>query len=81
MLTVAQQTGYLARSRLFQDRLYLRVPWKQAARLRDHLSEHGLVAIVCYEPSDHTAGLEFRPGSDPDTVLRAFRAWNEAPDV
>jgi hypothetical protein len=63
----------LSRSRLFPDRLFVRVPWAKAEWLRNRFKERGLATTVCYESRDRTAGLEFGPNAEPHSVLQGLR--------
>jgi hypothetical protein len=51
-----------------RKRLFLPVPWKRADLLRLRLQRQGIPAIACYEPADHTAGLEILSEVDLETV-------------
>jgi hypothetical protein len=62
----------LSRSRLFPDRLFVRVPWAKAEWLRNRFKERGLATTVCYECRDRTAGLEFGASVDPRSLLQAL---------
>jgi hypothetical protein len=63
----------LSRSRLFPDRLFVRVPWAKAEWLRNRFKERGLATTVCYESRDRIAGLEFGPNAEPRSVLQGLR--------
>jgi hypothetical protein len=63
----------VSRSRLFPDRLFVRVPWAKAEWFRNRFKERGLTTTVCYESRDRMAGLEFCPNVEPRGVLEALR--------
>jgi len=62
----------LLRSRLFPDRLFVRVPWAKAEWIRNRLKQRGMNTTVCYESRDRMAGLEFDPNVDPRSILQTL---------
>jgi hypothetical protein len=64
-------------SALFGDRVVVRVPWAQATRIRERLKVRGLIAIVCLEPAERIATLEFKDGVTPDQVREAMCDAND----
>jgi hypothetical protein len=73
MVAITPQPVPLTRSKLFPERLTVRVPWAKALTLRDRLLAMDVPATICFEPADRTALLEFWPGVDQNLVHAALR--------
>ena len=54
--------------KILKNRLFIPVPWDSAEPFRDRLRARGIAATACFDPSEHTAGLEFGRDADLETI-------------
>jgi hypothetical protein len=59
------------------DRVLIPVPWEDADRLCTRLRERGIGATACFEPAEHSAGLELPAGTDFEAVQHILDEFSQ----
>jgi hypothetical protein len=57
-----------------RNHLFIPVPWDRAESLRNLLTERGIPAIACYDPTERKAGLEILSDMDANRLRELLEA-------